>query len=69
MRLNQIHKITASEFVADRHYSAVMPKLTKYYLGGFVEEEIVGVITFGWGTRPKHTIQALFPELDTKDYY
>ena len=69
MRLNQIHKITASEFVADRHYSAVMPKLTKYYLGCFVEEEIVGVITFGWGTRPKHTIQALFPELDTKDYY
>jgi hypothetical protein len=69
MRLNQIHKITASEFVADRHYSAVMPRLTKYYLGCFVEEEMVGVITFGWGTRPKHTIQALFPELDTKDYY
>jgi len=66
MRLNQIHKITASEFVADRHYSAVMPRLTKYYLGCFVEEEMVGVITFGWGTRPMHTIQALFPELVLK---
>ena len=69
MLLKQIDKITASEFIADRHYSAVMPSLTKYFLGCFVEEEIVGVITFGWGTRPKHTIQALFPELDTKDYY
>jgi len=60
MLLKQLHKITASEFVADRHYSAVMPRLTKYFLGCFVEEELVGVITFGWGTRPKHTIQAYF---------
>ena len=69
MLLKQIDKITAAEFIADRHYSAVMPSLTKYFLGCFVEEELVGVITFGWGTRPKHTIQALFPELVTKDYY
>ena len=67
--LKQIHKITASEFVSERHYSAVMPSLTKYFLGYFVEDEMVGVITFGWGTRPKHTIKKLFPELDTKDYY
>ena len=69
MELKQLHKVTASEFVSERHYSAVMPRLTKYFLGCFVEEEMVGVITFGWGTRPKHTIQALFPELNTKDYY
>ena len=67
--LKQIHKVTASEFVSERHYSAVMPSLTKYFLGYFSSEEMVGVITFGWGTRPKHTIKKLFPELDTKDYY
>ena len=67
--LKKIHKVTASEFVAERHYSAVMPSLTKIFLGYFMSGEMVGVITFGWGTRPKHTIQKLFPELDTKDYY
>ena len=67
--LKKIHKVTASEFVAERHYSAVMPSLTKVFLGYFMSGEMVGVITFGWGTRPKHTIQKLFPELDTKDYY
>ena len=46
-----------------------MPKLTKHFLGCFENDELVGVITFGWGTRPMHTIQALFPELNTKDYF
>jgi len=69
MILKVVNKYTAAEFVSTRHYSAVMPRLTKHYLGYFDNEELVGVITFGWGTRPKHTIQKLFPELDTKDYY
>ena len=46
-----------------------MPKLTKIRLGYYDEKDLVGVITFGWGTRPLHTIQKLFPELTTKDYY
>ncbi len=69
MIIKPLHKITAAEFVAKRHYSAVMPKLTKHYLGCFKDDELVGVITFGWGTRPKHTIQKLFLNSDTKDYY
>lgn len=28
----------------------------------------MGVVTLGWGTRPKHTIQRIFPSLDTRDY-
>jgi hypothetical protein len=63
MILKPLNKYTAAEFVASRHYSAVMPKLTKYYLGCFIKDELVGVITFGWGTRPKHTIQKLFPHV------
>ncbi|BCU99114.1 MAG: hypothetical protein CM15mV25_1120 [uncultured marine virus] len=44
-------------------------KLTKHYLGCYDNDKMVGVISFGWGTRPKHTIQKLFPKLDTKDYF
>ena len=46
-----------------------MPRLTKWYLGAFVDDELVGVITLGWGTRPMHTIRKLFPELGTSDYF
>ena len=64
-----IDKYTAAKFITSRHYSPVMPRLTKYYCGYFIEDVLQGVLTFGWGTRPKHTIQKLFPKLDTKDYY
>tara|TARA_E500000318_G_scaffold4934_3_gene5124 strand:- start:33345 stop:34121 length:777 start_codon:yes stop_codon:yes gene_type:complete len=67
--IKEIHKINASNFVYDKHYSPVMPKLTKHFCGYFVDGKLVGIITFGWGTRPKHTIQKLFPQLDTKDYF
>ena len=67
--LRLLNKYEAAQFVSTRHYSAVMPRLTKYYFGYYIKGKLVGVITFGWGTRPKHTIQKLFPSLDTKDYY
>jgi len=46
-----------------------MPKLTKHFLGCYLENELVGVLTLGWGTQPKATIAKLFDGLDTKDYY
>ena len=67
--IKEIHKVKAAEFIMSRHYSPVMPRLTKYYCAYYVDNTLQGVITFGWGTRPKHTIQKLFPKLDTKDYY
>lgn len=67
--LRLLNKYEAAQFVSTRHYSVVMPRLTKYYFGYYIKDKLVGVITFGWGTRPKHTIQKLFPSLDTKDYY
>ena len=67
--IKEINKVVAGEYTSTRHYSALLPRLTKYYCGYFVDDELKGVITFGWGTRPKHTIQKLFPMLDTKDYY
>jgi hypothetical protein len=59
----------AAEFVKQHHYSKVMPKLNKLVLGLFeTSGRLVGVITFGWGVRPQHTIKNLFPSLEAKDY-
>ena len=69
MELKKIHKVTATEFVSERHYSAVMPKLTKHFLGCFENDELVGLITFGLGTRPMLTIQALLLELNTHESF
>ncbi len=73
MKLNliikEINKFTAAELVMKYHYSKVFPRLTKVYLGFFIENNLVGVMTFGWGTQPKFTIKKLFPTLDTKDYF
>ena len=46
-----------------------MPKLTKHWLGCFLGEELVGVVTLGWGTQPLQTIKKLFPNLKSDDYY
>jgi len=59
----------ATLFVQERHYSAVMPKLTKHYLGAYVNDELVGILTLGWGTNPMGTIRKMFPDLTTADYY
>lgn len=58
----------AAEFVAKHHYSKVMPKLNKVIFGLFQKDVLVGVITFGWGVRPRDTIRKLFPSLISKDY-
>ena len=47
-----LHKNKAAEFIVDRHYSPVMPSLTRYYCGYFVDNKLQGVITFGYGVRP-----------------
>lgn len=63
-----INKKDALEMVQKYHYSNTLPKLNKYFLGFYIENKLVGVITLGWGTRPLHTIRKLFPSLTTKDY-
>lgn len=65
----EITKFMATEFVQKYHYSPVMPKLTKHFLGFFVDNELRGVLTLGWGTQPRQTINKMFPGLESKDYY
>jgi hypothetical protein len=41
-----------------------MPRLTKYYLGFYEDDELCGVVTLGWGTQPLHTVRKLFYKHD-----
>ena len=67
--IKEISRYDSTELIQTYHYSKVMPRLTKHFLGCFLENELVGVLTLGWGTQPKATIAKLFDGLDTKDYY
>lgn len=67
--LKEINKERAVPFVQEHHYSPVMPKLTKHYLGFFCGDKLVGVLTLGWGTQPRQTINKMFTGLETKDYF
>lgn len=66
--IKEISKEDALKMIQKYHYSNTLPKINKYFLGFFLDKELVGVVTLGWGTRPRHTIQRIFPSLDTKDY-
>lgn len=46
-----------------------MPRLNKAVIGGYKDDKLVAVATFGWGTRPFHTIKKIFPSLSTPDYF
>ena len=67
--ITELDKVTAIDFVQERHYSKVMPRLTKHYLGVYNDTELAGVLTLGWGTRPKDTIRQVHPDLDSPDYW
>lgn len=68
--IQEIDKEWAVSFVHAFHYSKILPRITKHYLGVFLEEDLVGVVTLGWGTQPLGTINKIFyaDDLVTKDY-
>lgn len=70
MEIRQIEKYIAVSFVKSYHYSKIMPRLTKHYLGFYEEDELCGVVTLGWGTQPLQTIKKIFynHDLTTTDY-
>lgn len=68
--IREVTREVATDLVQANHYSPVMPKLTKHWLGVFKGTQLVGVITLGWGTQPKHTIQKIVnKDLVSQDYY
>lgn len=68
--IEPIPREQAISFIRNYHYSKVIPRLCKYFLGIYCEKELLGVIELGWGTQPLQTIRKLFPKqnLVTKDY-
>lgn len=66
--IREISKNDALEMIRKYHYSNTLPRLNKYYIGFFLHDELVGVVTLGWGTRPLHTIKRIFTSLSTRDY-
>jgi hypothetical protein len=67
------NKNTAIDFVQSYHYSKILPRITKNYLGIYGDENVLkGVVTLGWGTQPKQSLYKMFYKhtnvLDTKDY-
>ena len=52
-----VNKQVALDMVKKYHYSNTLPKINKVFLGFFMNDEIVGLVTLGYGTRPLHTIK------------
>lgn len=67
--IKEITKEQALDMIQKYHYSNTLPKLNKKFMGFYLGDELVGVVTLGYGTQPKNTIQKLFPQLESKDYY
>ena len=67
--IREIKKEDALKMIQTYHYSNILPRLNKHFLGFYLDDRLVGVVTLGWGTRPLHTIKKIFPSLETKDYY
>ena len=71
MKIERLNKSDAIVFIHKYHYSKILPRLTKKYLGVFEESVLIGVITLGWGTQPLQTITKIFNKHDitSSDYY
>lgn len=67
--IREIDKDTAFPVLKRYHYSNTLPKINKHFIGFYLKDELVGVVTLGWGTRPLHTIRKIFPSLVSEDYY
>ncbi|MBT6402779.1 hypothetical protein HOK09_04970 [Candidatus Woesearchaeota archaeon] len=75
-QIRETDKDLIKSFVVKHHYSSVFPRITKHYLGVYEDSKskLVGAITLGLGTKPKHTINKILPkkvigEYTTDDYY
>lgn len=75
MKCIEIPKEVAVPFIFKYHYSNILPKINKHFVGFYLElgggsVELVGVVTLGYGVRPLHTIARIYdPELvDVENY-
>lgn len=67
-KIQLVSKMVALEMIQKYHYSNTLPKINKYFCGFFLDDELVGIVTLGYGTQPLNTIKKIFPTLKTSDY-
>jgi hypothetical protein len=68
MEIREISEDRAERFILEYHYMKYLPKINHEFLGGYIDGELAAVMSLGWGVRPRHTIQKLFPSLGVDDY-
>ena len=70
MLVKELDPETAICFVRAYHYSKVIPRLCRKYLGFYEKGVLSGVVILSWGTQPLQTIRKVFPNhrLSTGDY-
>lgn len=66
--IQEISITEAKNFIAIHHYAKNSPPINKIAIGLFKEKILVGVATWGFGVRPRHTIEKWFVGLTTKNY-
>jgi hypothetical protein len=66
--MEQIDMKIAKLFVNKHHYAKNNPPINKIALGLFRNSELVGIATWGFGVRPRHTIEKWFKGLGTDEY-
>lgn len=59
----------AKRLLVEYHYRKLFPRINKHFFGGFIEDELVGFMSLGYGTQPRNTIKKIFPSLEVKDYF
>ncbi len=70
LTVREIPKEQAIGFIRRYHYSKIMPRLNKHYLGFYTGNRLAGVVALGWGTQPLQSIRKMFPRhrLQSSDY-
>ena len=70
LTVQRIDPEAAFLFVRAYHYSKVLPRLNRHYLGIYEDGELSGVVLLSHGTQPLQTIRKVFPahDLTTASY-
>lgn len=70
LTVRELDPEVAISFIRAYHYSKVLPRLNRHFLGFYKAGELSGVAALSWGTQPLQTIRKIFPRhsLLTADY-
>lgn len=68
MEIRETSKERVKRMIMEYHYMKYLPQLNDIFIGGYLDDELAAIMTLGWGVRPRHTIEKLFPSMGVDDY-